>query len=91
MADNSNTQKLHEVVTKAALKACDCSSLEGELHDRLGMVVDAIDHLEHIASEAGFHGIDLSFQSLYGVLRLISREVKVIDALSDALCKHGEA
>lgn len=79
------------VVAKAALKACDGSSLEGELHDRLGMVVDAIDHLEHIASEAGFHGIDLSFQSLYGVLRLISREVKVIDALSDALCKHGEA
>ena len=89
MADN--TQKLHEVITKAALEACDGSSLQGEIHDRLGMVVNAIEHLEHIASEADFHGIDLSFRNLYGVFRLISREVKVIDALSDALCKHEEA
>lgn len=79
------------VVAKAALKACDGSSLQGELHDRLGMVMDAMGHLESITCEAGFHGIDLSFQSLYGVLRLINREVKVIEALVDALCKHGEA
>lgn len=78
------------VVAKAALKACDSSSLQGELHDRLGMVRAAMDHLESITCEADFHNIDLSFQSLYGVVRLINREVKVIDALSSALCGHEE-
>lgn len=82
------------VVAKAALAVCDHPNdptLQSELHDRLGMVMDAMGHLESITCEAGFHGIDLSFQSLYGVLRLINREVKVIEALVDALCKYGEA
>lgn len=82
------------VVAKAALAICDHPNdptLQSELHDRLGMVMDAMDHLESITCEAHFHNIDLSFQSLYGVVRLINREVKVIEALVDALCKHGEA
>ncbi|HRD67917.1 MAG TPA: hypothetical protein PKY50_17395 [Candidatus Competibacter sp.] len=90
MADNSNTQKLHAAITKAALKACDSSSLEGELHERLVMVTDALEHLEHIASAADFHRIDLSFRSLYGVLRLINREAQVIDAISSALCGYED-
>ncbi|RUQ34810.1 MAG: hypothetical protein EKK71_15190 [Candidatus Competibacteraceae bacterium] len=77
-------------VAKAALAACDSSSLKGEIHDRLGMVSDALDHIESIASEADFHHIDLSFRSLYGVMRLVNRELKVIDTLFEALLSHKE-
>lgn len=77
-------------VAKAALAACDSSSLKGEIHDRLGMVSDALDHIESIASEADFHRIDLSFRSLYGVMRLVNRELKVIDTLFEALLSHKE-
>lgn len=80
------------VIAKAALSACSypTPNLKGELHDRLSMVMDSLDHLESIACEAAYHHIDLSFQSLYGVIRLISREVKMIDALHDALYESGE-
>lgn len=80
------------VIAKAALAACSYSTptLKNELHERLNMVMDSLDHLESITSEAAFHQIDLPFQGLYGVIRLISREVKMIDALHTALYESGE-
>ena len=77
-------------VAKAALAVCEGSSIPGELYDRLGMVSDAINHLEHIACAADFHSIDLSFRDLYGVMRLVNREVKAIESLFTALREHGE-
>lgn len=77
-------------VAKAALAVCEGSSIPGELYDRLGMVSDAINHLEHIACAADFHSIDLSFRDLYGVMRLVNREVKAIETLFTALREHGE-
>lgn len=81
------------VIAEAALSVCwDAKepSLIQEIHDRIGMVMDAIEHLESVTCEADFHGIDLSFRSLHGVVRLIGREVKMIDALYKAVCKSGE-
>ena len=77
-------------VAKAALAVCDNISIPSELHDRLSMVSDAINHLEHIACAADFHSIDLSFRDLYGVMRLVNREVKAIESLFTALREHGE-
>lgn len=81
------------VIAKAALSVCCYAtepSLIQEIHDRLGMVMDAIEHLETVTCEADFHGIDLSFRSLYGVIRLIGREVKMIDALYKAVRNSRE-
>lgn len=81
------------VIAQAALSICVYAkepSLIGEIHDRLGMVMDAVEHLEAVTCEADFHRIDLSFRSLYGVIRLIGREVRMIDALYEAACKNGK-
>lgn len=56
-----------------------------EVHDRLEWVKDITDHLEQVMGEAAFHRIDFSFQALYGVARLLHREIQAIDALWDEL------
>ena len=43
-------------VAKAALAVCEGSSIPSELYDRLGMVSDAINHLERLMTlELGIH------------------------------------
>lgn len=81
------------VIAKAALSICcfsDKPSLRQEISDRLGLIKDALDCLEETTSEAAFHRSDLSYQGLYGAIRLIGREVKTINVLHDALYQSGE-
>lgn len=62
-----------------------------EFYDRISMVMDAADLLESILAEAAHHDFDLSQQRLYGMVKLINRELKTVDALIDALKTAIEA
>lgn len=77
-----------DVIARAALTLCVYSekpSLTEEISDRLGMVKDAIEHLETVTCNADFHGFELLPRSLYGLIRLIGREVRMIDELYKAI------
>ncbi len=56
-----------------------------EFHDRLSMISDATDLLQATLENAQFHDFELSYQHLYGAIKLIAREVKTVDSLFDAL------
>ena len=56
-----------------------------EFYYRISMVMDATDLLESILAEAAHHEFDLIPQRLYGMVKLINRELKTVDALIDAL------
>lgn len=62
-----------------------------EFYDRMSMVMDAADLLQSILAEAAFHNFELSYQRLYGMVKLIARELKTVDALLDALKMAIEA
>lgn len=55
-----------------------------EISYRLLRLAEVFDLLETLTSEAGFHGFDVPAQSLYGIVALANRELKMIDALNDA-------
>ncbi len=56
-----------------------------EFRDRLSMISDATDLLQVTLENAQFHDFELSYQHLYGTIRMIAREVKTVDSLFDAL------
>ena len=56
-----------------------------EFHDRLSMISDATDLLQATLENAQFHDFELSYQHLFGSVKLIARELKVVDELLDAL------
>lgn len=62
-----------------------------EFYDRMSMVMDAADLLQSILENAAFHEFDLSYQHLFGTVRLINRELKTVDGLIDALKESIEA
>ena len=56
-----------------------------EFYDRMSAVMDATELLESILAESAHHEFDLTPQRLYGMVKLINRELKTVDALIDAL------
>ncbi len=62
-----------------------------EFYDRMSMVMDATELLESLLAEAALHEFDLIPQRLYGMVKLINRELKNVDALIDALKTAIEA
>lgn len=62
-----------------------------EFYDRMSMVMDAADLLQSILENAAFHNFDLSYQHLFGTVKLINRELKTVDELIDALKEAIEA
>ncbi len=45
--------------------------------------MDVLEHLEEITCEAAFHRFDLSLQNLSSTIRMVSRELKMINALHE--------
>ena len=62
-----------------------------EFRDRLSMVIDATDLLQAVLENAVFHDFELSHQHLFGAVKLIARELKVVDELLDALATTIQA
>ena len=62
-----------------------------EFYDRISMVMDATELLENILAESAHHEFDLTPQRLYGMVKLINRELKTVEALIDALKTAIEA
>lgn len=88
MNATSPTPQPADVIARAALTLCVYSekpSLTEEISDRFGMVKDAIEHLETVTCNADFYRFDLLPRSLYGLIRLIGREVRMIDELYKAI------
>ena len=84
-------------VELALIAATRCNStglnpqFRDEFHDRLSMVIDATDLLQTVLENAVFHDFELSYQHLHGSVKLIARELKVVDELLDALATTIEA
>jgi hypothetical protein len=62
-----------------------------EFYDRMSAVMDATELLESILAESAHHEFELIPQRLYGMVKLINRELKTVDALIDALKTAIEA
>ena len=62
-----------------------------EFYDRMSAVMDATELLESILAESAHHEFNLIPQRLYGMVKLINRELKTVDALIDALKTAIEA
>ncbi len=81
----------------ALIAAARCNStglnpqFRDEFRDRLSMVIDATDLLQAVLENAVFHDFELSHQHLFGAVKLIARELKVVDELLDALATTIQA
>ena len=81
----------------ALITAARCNStglnpqFRDEFRDRLSMVIDATDLLQAVLENAVFHDFELNHQHLFGAVKLIARELKVVDELLDALATTIQA
>lgn len=62
-----------------------------ELNDRMSMVMDATALLQTVLENAAAHDVELSYQHLYGSVKLIARELIIVDELLDALATTIQA